>query len=67
MPYEDGTGPIGRGKITGRGFGPCGRGMGRGRCFGPLGGFAQSLSKEEERELLEKQKTAIEAKLKELK
>lgn len=44
MPYFDGTGPLGRGPLTGRGFGPCGDGYGfgfgrrgRGRGFG--GGF----------------------------
>ena len=26
MPRFDGTGPMGRGPMTGRGFGPCGRG-----------------------------------------
>ena len=46
MPYNDGTGPSGRGPVTGRGFGPCegdrqnsgflgfGRGFGFGRSFG---------------------------------
>lgn len=40
MPNRDGTGPLGREKITGRGRGNCagpdergyGRGRGRGRC-----------------------------------
>ena len=73
MPYKDGSGPAGRGPMTGRGMGPCsggagqgmGRGMGRGR-FGPSCWAAPSLTKEEEAEMLKKQKAAIEARLKEL-
>jgi hypothetical protein len=44
MPRRDGTGPMGAGKMTGRGLGPCadgtemeyggGRGRGRGLCLG---------------------------------
>jgi len=34
MPRFDGTGPLGQGAMTGRGFGPCGRG-GRGRFISP--------------------------------
>lgn len=34
MPGFDGTGPRGRGPLTGRGLGPCGRGFGFGRGFG---------------------------------
>lgn len=30
MPGRDGTGPMGQGRLTGRGLGPCGRGLGRG-------------------------------------
>lgn len=83
MPYGDGTGPMGRGPMTGRGFGPCARGrgfekgFGRGRGFG----FRQMafsepvvLTGEEEKKILEAElkdleteKTAIEKKLKELK
>ncbi|MFC2174860.1 DUF5320 domain-containing protein [archaeon] len=62
MPYEDGTGPFGRGQITGRGRGRCAR-----RQFGPLCWPAATLSNEEEAEMLEKQKAAIDARLKELK
>ena len=45
MPGWDGTGPLGRGPLTGRGFGPCGRGYagfgggGRGRWCGYSRGF----------------------------
>ncbi len=57
MPRQDGTGPLGQGAMTGRGLGPCGGGMrrgfgrGRGRGFGfrrPI-----TLTKEEEKKILE--------------
>jgi len=45
MPKLDGTGPMGQGPMTGRGFGPCGggarRGLGCRRGFG-LGRFFYS-------------------------
>lgn len=73
----DGTGPMGLGPRTGRGMGPCGRGLGRGfwRGFCPrCMGFADvSLSKEEQKKILqeelkeiESEKKAIEQKIKEL-
>ncbi|HLD28460.1 MAG TPA: DUF5320 domain-containing protein [Patescibacteria group bacterium] len=34
MPRLDGTGPIGQGPMTGRGFGQCGGGMARGGGLG---------------------------------
>jgi hypothetical protein len=37
MPRFNGTGPIGQGPRTGRGFGPCGGGMRRG--WGYWGGY----------------------------
>ena len=57
MPKFDGTGPLGQGPRTGRGFGPCSGGMGYGRGFG--GGFGmgygrrQLFTKKEEKEVLE--------------
>jgi len=39
MPYYDGTGPFGDGRL-GRGMGPCGRG---GRAFGARGGLRRRL------------------------
>ena len=53
MPRRDGTGPMGRGAMTGRGFGPCagyqdnyygagagyGYGRGRGRGYGRRAGW----------------------------
>ena len=64
MPYQEGTGPLGRGPLTGRGFGPCGRGLRRG--FG--GGFRQpvTLSKEEEKKILEAKLKDIESEKKEI-
>jgi len=34
MPTQDGTGPQGKGPLTGRGLGPCGCGLGRGFGLG---------------------------------
>lgn len=37
MPRKDGTGPLGQGALTGKGFGPCasgGAGLGQGRGLG---------------------------------
>lgn len=73
MPARDGTGPLGRGPLTGRGMGPCGWGAGRG--FGRGFGFRRfapaeqpvELSKEEQIKILEEQKRELEARLEELK
>ncbi len=51
MPGRDGTGPMGRGPMTGRGLGRCGAGLGRGRGLG-LGrrnGFGFGFASLEER------------------
>ncbi|HLC57896.1 MAG TPA: DUF5320 domain-containing protein [Candidatus Nanoarchaeia archaeon] len=68
MPGMDGTGPMGLGQLTGRGFGHCGCGMRRGfgRAFGfrrGLGiGYGQvALTKEEERKILEAELKEVEA------
>lgn len=37
MPGRNGTGPQGRGALTGRGLGPCGSGLGRGSAFAGQG------------------------------
>jgi hypothetical protein len=76
MPNQDKTGPLGQGAMTGRGLGPCGngiprfqragRGFGRGFCF--RAGYAPiTLTKEEEKKMLEAEKQEIEKRLKELK
>ena len=57
MPRQDGTGPLGQGALTGRGLGPCGGGMRRGfgRSCGRGVGFRRSitLTKDEEKKILE--------------
>jgi len=82
MPNNDGTGPQGMGAMTGRGLGPCGNGMRRG-CGGGFGrgmGFGRrfatpvTLTKDEEKKILEAdlkdievEKEAIQRRLKEMK
>lgn len=74
MPGRDGTGPIGLGTMTGRGFGPCacastarqGLGLGLGCRHGFRGGFGagfahpQGLSRNE---LLNKQKEFLQRRI----
>jgi len=82
MPNMDGTGPQGMGALTGRGLGPCGGGMRRGcrrgfgRGFGFRRGFTTpvTLTKDEEKKILEAdlkdievEKEAIQRRLKEMK
>lgn len=85
MPKQDGTGPSGQGSMTGKGLGPCGlglqrgfrRGFGRGmgwRCWGYPYAEPVSLSKAEEKKILEAElkeiaaeKQEIEKRLKEVK
>ncbi len=71
MPGMDKTGPTGTGP-TGRGLGPCGggttgrgrgqRGYGRGNGIG-WGNRAANLSPEDEKAILEKEKTWLESQL----
>lgn len=53
MPNFDETGPLGYGKMTGRGYGPCGCGMirGYGRRF---------ITRSEERKMLQEEVTELE-------
>ncbi|OGJ15461.1 hypothetical protein A3K73_04305 [Candidatus Pacearchaeota archaeon RBG_13_36_9] len=82
MPNMDKTGPAGQGPMTGRGLGPCGGGMRRGclRGFGMGRGFGfgyrrqVTLTKDEEKKILEAdlkdievEKEAIQRRLKEMK
>ena len=67
MPWREGTGPEGRGPLTGRGMGPCGRGFGRGfgrgmgfRRFGYGMNYARP-TKEEEKEMLKAEKEDLQA------
>ena len=73
MPGFDGTGPLGYGPFTGRGLGPCGRGLAFRRGFGR--GFGRryyrypvveqiTLTKEEEKKILEEEKQELELELK---
>lgn len=65
MPGFDGTGPNGRGPMTGRGMGSCGRSRGFGRrIFGRF--FGNRVTKEEEKAELEAEKKEIEKRLKDL-
>ncbi|MEM3370933.1 MAG: DUF5320 domain-containing protein [Candidatus Woesearchaeota archaeon] len=77
MPGQDGTGPLGLGPLTGRGLGPCSYGMRRGfsRGYRRGVGFRRqvTLTKEEEKKILEAElkeidleKQEIEKKLKEM-
>lgn len=78
MPNFDGTGPQGRGPMTGRGQGPCntgngsGRayGRGRGRGFGRWAGFCpffgQPLVDESDRESLSSYEEDLQEELKEV-
>lgn len=59
MPRFDGTGPLGYGPRTGRGFGPCGRGMG---CFGGCG-FGRYISPKNELAALEENEKMLEEEL----
>ena len=76
MPGMDGTGPDGRGPMTGRGMGPCGRGYGRGfgcgfrrgRGIGGGNGIRTPISftPEEEKKILEAELSEIEKEKKEI-
>ena len=67
MPMRDGTGPTGRGPMTGRGMGPCGAGYGRGYGRGfNCPRYPVNISKEDEKKLLEEELEIIKKRLKEL-
>lgn len=75
MPRMDGTGPLGQGPRTGRGWGNCpgigGSGYGFGRGFGRFCSGCpfwnnQQITKEDQRKLLEEEKKAIEKEIAEL-
>ena len=57
MPRMDGTGPYGRGQMTGRGYGPC-----CGRALYPR----RYLSKDEEKEILKESLKDVEAEKKDI-
>jgi len=66
MPRGDGTGPLGYGPLTGRGLGPCGRGLTFRRGFRRYYSIVQpiTLTKEEEKKILEEEKKELELELK---
>ena len=65
MPWRDGTGPEGKGPLTGRGLGPCGRGFGRGMGFRRFGYWSdyRRPTKEEEIEMLKADQEDLKAAL----
>ena len=70
MPGRDGTGPLGQGPITGRGFGPCGRGLGSRRGSGRRRFYFDepiseplTLTKVEQKKILEEEKKDLELEL----
>jgi hypothetical protein len=73
MPAIDKTGPNGQGPLTGRGLGPCGsgfaRGFGRGcgRRAYPSVDSTRTITKNQEKEILEQELEEIEAQKEEIK
>lgn len=68
MPRRDGTGPVGRGALTGRRLGFCrnedasygfGFRRGAGRCYG----YGYGMGLENEKDFLEREKEALESHL----
>jgi hypothetical protein len=59
MPRQNGTGPMGQGAGTGRGFGPCGRGLRRGYGFG----FRRFFSSKNELKVLEEEEKTLKEEL----
>ncbi|OGZ32457.1 MAG: hypothetical protein A2V69_02455 [Candidatus Portnoybacteria bacterium RBG_13_40_8] len=62
MPRLDGTGPMGYGAGTGRGFGPCCSGLGRG--LGRGYGFRRTWTKQDEKTALEEEVKILKEELK---
>lgn len=70
MPFRDGTGPLGQGPMSGRGFGPCGLGLGWRKRFGAGRGLGRYFSgwnfpqtNEEKKEALDSYKKALDEEL----
>ena len=69
MPGQDGTGPMGEGPMTGRGLGLCGGSRAWRRTFGRGAGWRRSgisLTKEEQKKILEAEKQEIDKRIEEL-
>ncbi len=66
MPGYDGTGPLGKGPMTGRGFGPCGLGLGWRKRFGAGRGLGRYFdwnwpaTREDQEKALAEYKKALE-------
>lgn len=73
MPGFNGSGPIGTGPATGRGFGPCGLGLGwrqrfsPGRGMGRYFGWNWPQTKEEQKKALTDYRQALEEELEDVK
>ncbi len=73
MPGFDGTGPQGRGSMTGRSFGPCGLGLSWRKRFAPGRGLGRYFNwnwpqtKEDQKESLAHYKKALEEELEDVK
>jgi hypothetical protein len=74
MPNFDGTGPMGLGPRTGRGFGPCGLGLGWRRRFGAgrgmgryFGYWSDPQTKDDKIKALSDYKKALEEELEDVK
>ncbi len=68
MPRLNGTGPMGQGPRTGRGFGSCGHGMGRGgygcgNCYGGGYNSQRFISPKNELIVLEDEEKILEEQL----
>jgi len=63
MPRLDGTGPLGYGAMTGRGFGSCCSGLGSGRRFGRGYGF-RNFTKQDQKSIVEEDIKILREKLK---
>lgn len=64
MPRFDGTGPMGYGQGSGRQMGPCCKGYGFGNKIGMRGGLRSRVTKDEEKEILDKDIVYLEEELK---
>ena len=71
MPVFDGTGPMGMGQMTGKGFGPCGPGWRKGfrvgRGMGRYFGWNLPQTKKDQLEILTDYKRALKEELEDIK
>jgi hypothetical protein len=70
MPGFDGTGPMGKGRMTGRGMGLCGRGAGTRKVFGRRNWNPDrilNLTEGEQKKVLEEQQKVLQSDLEAIK